>query len=117
MPAYNFKLQFAAAVAFDRKRQTIRPRRKRPTRPGEPLYLFTGQRTVRCRRLKNTRCKEVLPLDIYPDKVVLNGRPVAGFALLELARADGFDSIEGLISFFETQYGLPLIDTMELISW
>ena len=117
MPAYNFKPQFAAAVAFDHKRQTIRPRRKRPTRPGDPLYLFTGQRTARCRRLKNTRCREVLPLDIYPDKVVLNGCPLAGYALLELVRADGFYSIEGFISFFEQQYGLPLIGTMELISW
>jgi hypothetical protein len=34
MPAYNFKSEFARAVELGTKRQTIRRRRKRPTKVG-----------------------------------------------------------------------------------
>ena len=117
MPAYSFKARFVSDIEKGIKRQTIRPRRKRPTRPGDILYLFTGMRTKACRKLCNALCRDVLPIDIFEDVVVLNGQELEGLAHLALAKADGFETIEVFHGFFRRQYGLPLVDKMELIKW
>lgn len=52
MPAYNFRKQFAPLVESGQKRQTIRTiGKRRHARAGEPLQLYTGQRTKACRKL------------------------------------------------------------------
>jgi len=117
MPAYNFKLEFAESVQIGEKAQTIRRRRKRRTRPGDRLYLYTGMRSKRCRMLRQEVCTEVISIDIYPRRVEVGGKPLDLDELDDLARADGFDSIEALWSFFDETYGLPLVHQMRIVRW
>ena len=53
MPSLNFQAQFAPLVESGAKRTTIRALRRDGRNPkrGDPLYMFTGQRTRSCRRL------------------------------------------------------------------
>ena len=109
MPAYNFKKEFAADVKSGKKRQTIRRRRKRWTRKGETLYLYTGQRTKRCRLLREAICLDVKYIEIgiggifLVDKSMGIDSPNAD----RFARADGFSSSRELIDWFRAAYGLP----------
>ena len=116
MPAYNFQKQFASDVERGFKRCTIRPRRKRPTVPGDILFLFTGQRTKQCRRLLTTACVAVEPITVTSASIRLDGRSLTTSAAHCLARADGFDTVEAFRSFFRKIYGLPT-KNMEQISW
>jgi hypothetical protein len=116
MPAYNFKARFAAAVQAGRKRQTIRPRRKRPIQAGDQLYLYTGMRTKACRKLLEAPCQSVVRVELDRDEVRLGGYPLPAAAWEAFAQADGFASFEEMIAWFDQQYGLPAID-LELIRW
>ncbi|MBX3736702.1 MAG: ASCH domain-containing protein [Candidatus Didemnitutus sp.] len=119
MPAYNFKGQFADAVESGRKPHTIRPRRKRPTRVGDTLYLYTGMRTKKCRLLRTATCRKVTPIAIYTSGcsglVKLNGREMPHRELHRLAIADGFFGIPEFLDFFADNYG-PNFEG-ELIEW
>ncbi len=120
MPAYNFKAQFAGDVESGRKRQTIRPKRKRPTVPGDTLYLNTGMRTKACRRLRTETCKNVRPIEIQADCVVLGNDsfPYWSLEAHELAQRDGFHGVHEFFAFFEKEYGLPTLGKdLELITW
>lgn len=118
MPAYNFKAQFADKVKTLTKRQTIRPKRKRPTKPGDTLYLYTGMRTRQCRKLLETKCKSVEPVDIYLEgDVWVNGQKLLPNELIAFVQADGFDNIADFLLFFDEVYGLPLIQEVELLTW
>ena|SRR3990172_1690956 len=115
MPAYNFKSRFAALVAQGRKRQTIRVGRLRPTKPGDKLKLYSGMRTKLCQLLAEGVCIEVTPIRITEVFVYLDGRQLTYREMGDLARADGFGSIEEMVTFFSDTYGLPV--EMELIKW
>jgi len=116
MPAYNFKAKFADAVESGRKRQTIRKRRKRPTRPGDRLYLYTGMRTKACRKLRENDCLSVEPMVIDVGSVRLAGRRLTMVEVDQLSVADGFERADDFFEFFEQHYGLPF-DEAELIKW
>jgi hypothetical protein len=66
VPALNFQSRFAPLILAGTKRSTIRRRRKdrRDPKPGQTLYLFTGMRTKSCRRLLETRCERVRPINL-----------------------------------------------------
>ena len=123
MPAYNFMGRFADAVERGTKCQTIRRTRTRPTRVGDTLYLYTGQRTKHCRQLAVVRCEAVTPITIADDGVWLHGEPLR-YALCRLGDADlhllavrdGFATVEAFLSFFSKRYGLPT-EGLELIEW
>ena len=117
MPAYNFHSQFASAIESGRKRQTIRPRRKRPTRPGDTLYLYVGMRTKACRKLAEFTCRKVTPVDILQGIIKLDGRCLMPPQALAFARADGFKGLEDFYRFFGEHYGLPIIGRLEVIEW
>ncbi len=120
MPAYNFKPQFAADVESGKKTQTIRPQRKRPTRAGETLKLYTAMRTRECRLLAEAVCKMVLPVQIYHNAVVVDGRELGVIELEWLAKMDGFETAREFFDFFIKTYELtPLapLENMELIQW
>ena len=117
MPAYNFKWQFAEQVKTGRKRQTIRPKRKRPTRVGDTLYLYAGQRTKRCELLMTDKCIAVTPIDIFATYILLGGKVLNTDEVWQLAKADGFEKLGHFYDFFQGQYGLPLVNKMELIVW
>ena len=116
MPAYNFKAQFAELVASGKKTQTIRPPRKRPTKPGDVLYLYTGMRTKNCRKLKQAICKSVNHLKIDKNlNVSIDGRHLSFIEKNLLIKADGFQNENDFDAFFYTNYLLPR--EFELIKW
>lgn len=115
MPAYNFQKQFAPAVERGDKNQTIRSS-IRGARPGATAYLYTGQRTTKCRKLGTGTVTGVYPIEIgrtgcgepyacinYGDRLehLVHGDMDA------LARADGFQDKEKMTAWFETQKELP----------
>ncbi|MFD3162829.1 hypothetical protein [Herpetosiphon sp. NSE202] len=117
MPAYNFKPQFAEAVASGTKSCTIRPKRKHPTKPGDQLKLYTGMRTKRCRLLREATCTSVQSVRISANGIELDGAKMTAADELALAQADGFTNVAEMLSFFSAVYdGLP-IENMELIRW
>ena len=125
MPAYNFKKQFAAAVEDGTKRQTIRPKRKRPTVPGDTLYLNTGMRTKNCRRLREAVCLSVEPIEIIPPvqpkhkcNIKVGCRTLSTAEAARMARADGFQTIWYFYWFLVECYGEQLHEReFVLIKW
>ena len=115
MPAINFKKQFAELVESEEKRQTIRPLRKCPIKPGETLFLYTGMRTKQCRKLKEVVCKNVSPIVVGPGWIELNERMLDMEGIYEIARQDGFIETLGFFNFFRKQYSLPFHGV--LIQW
>lgn len=118
MPAYNFKECFAGDVERLIKRQTIRKKRKRRTKPGEQLYLYTGMRTKKCRKLLDTVCRDVQSVEIdvggidVGDHRMLIDSPAAD----RFAKADGFPDSQTMIKWFSDSYGLPFRDGV-VIYW
>jgi len=110
MPALNFKKQFAADVEKGIKRQTIRAHRKdcRNPQPGQTLYLYTGMRTLFCRKLKEAEC-----LSVEQIYIGLGYDISLGSGEIDLAEenaiiaADGFKTRHEFFGFFETVHGLP----------
>jgi len=108
MPALSFKAQFADAVERGEKRQTIRARRKRPFMVSDRLYLYTGMRTKACRKLGESTCTEVLPIEICIRRehqcvygwVTVGGNLLSEYQILQLAQADGFSSAAEFFKFF-----------------
>ncbi len=64
MVAYSFQKGFAWQVEQRLKVQTIRGPRRRHARRDEPIQLYTGMRTKRCRKL------------VAPDPVCLSVDPI-----------------------------------------
>lgn len=128
MPAYNFQPRFAPFVGSGEKPCTIRLPRKRPTVPGDRLYLYTGQRTKACRLLRVETCLAVVLLYIFlgRDKALSHCilyKDTDRFRILyrwdmdDLAKLDtgGLLTWGEVVSFLETNYGLPF--TGELIQF
>lgn len=118
MVAYSFKAQFAAKVERLEKCQTIRANRKRHAKPGEPVQLYTGQRTMLCRKLvePDPICVSVEPIEIGElNTVVLAGKQLNWKQVNELAIADGFASADEFVQFFQDTHGLPFKGV--LIKW
>lgn len=112
MPAYNFKEQFAYAVEYARKNQTVRKKRKRRTKVGETLYLFTGMRTPHCRRLRRAICLDVKDTEIHSAAIKLADRfmTIGSSEADRFARADGFSNSAEMIGWFRKTHGLPFND-------
>lgn len=119
MPSLNFKKQFAPDVESLVKRQTIRPKRRKPIKPGDRLYLYTGQRTKYCRKLGEGYCLSVQDILFDQDKltvsIYVDNYKLGLIEAFELAKADGFQSVPDFISFFQNNYGLPF--NGDLIKW
>lgn len=119
MPAYNFKLKFVSAVVDGSKKQTIRKRRKYPTRAGMMLQLYTGQRTKQCKLLLESECLKVLPVKIYPDVhiVFLDGKQLMFHEAQEFAKADGFKNLYDFLDFFRQYPPEVRENELEVIYW
>lgn len=130
MPALNFMAQFADDVEDQRKRRSIRKRRKdgRDPKPGDWLHLYTGMRQKGCRKLGSAVVTRVRPVVIHSMGVTLDGRELfAGDAPAswggvdpesydgDFARADGFDNFLDMADWFQKQHGLPFSGL--LIEW
>lgn len=97
MVALNFTM-FIAKVEDGTKKQTIRSKAR--MRPGEELQLYVGQRTKKCRKLKDVICRRVSPIILTADTAINNGAILKGSQLEELAHADGFQSYSTMWRFF-----------------
>jgi hypothetical protein len=115
MPSLNFKQRFVIPIENGRKRQTIRKMRKRPFRTDDTLYLFTGMRTAKCRRLGTHRCVGAHHITITHDRIEVDGRILTPAETIELVQADGFASSEEFLDFFRREHDLPLVG--QLIRW
>ena len=117
MPALNFQKRFAPDVESQKKRQTIRTVRKHPIKEGDTLYLYTGMRQRGCRKLGEVMCKSVEGVTIARGGLLIrvNGKPLDSLRANSLAEADGFDSVEEMIYWFEQTHGLPFEGV--LIKW
>lgn len=106
MPAFNFQPTFADLVESGQKTQTIR--KTLCGKVGDPVYLYTGQRTKQCRKLG-----EGVVVDVAPVEIV--SRPVIRVLMSSLdvlymdsfARNDGFANAGEMFNWFSKQYGLP----------
>lgn len=107
MPVLNFKAQFANAVENGSKRQSIRPVRKNAINVGDMIYLYTGQRTKACRFLGTAKCTETFSIAIKQERgklpIVIIANSIESVA--EIAKKDGFNSVEDFLAFFKNQYG------------
>lgn len=117
MPALNFSPEFVDAVQSGKKCQTIRRQRKNPIKTGDRLYLYTGQRTKACRKLREVKCSSVTPIRIIQEgcKICLDGTPLDYFEASRLARQDGLDNAVEMCAWFAKRYG-PEFDGI-LIRW
>lgn len=123
MPALSFMSRFAPLVESGQKRQTIRKVRKRPIKVGDTLYLYTGMRTKKCRKLGEVVCSEVFGIEIdeygclwrdckdHTDSLRVVYAPELGY----IAHDDGFRSYEEMRAWFEKIHGLPFSGV--LIRW
>ncbi|MCG6536089.1 MAG: ASCH domain-containing protein [Syntrophales bacterium LBB04] len=117
MPALNFKKQFAPDVESGKKRCSIRAKRKDGRNPhvGDRLYLYTGQRTKSCRKLGEFNCEAVTEIVIDTTGINLAGEWVNNQLMMNIVRADGFDSWAAFRAFFAKEQGLPFWGL--LIEW
>ena len=124
MPALNYQRRFAPLVKHEVKRSTLRPKRKRPIKPGEILYHFTGQRTKQCERLLESICKKTTPMRLKEKGAkkqqgrILFWKPWIWLTPYErqmLAMGDGFRDWPEMRDWFRDRYGLPFEGV--LIEW
>ena len=109
MPALNFQAQFAPLVESGEKCQTIRAYRKdgRDPKPGDTLYLYTGQRTRRCRKLGEAVCKSTERVGISDLGIIVGDDLPPCDERDAIAVADGFSNEWRLIQWFKKTHGLP----------
>lgn len=109
MVAFNFMERWADDVESGRKRSTIRARKR--ARPGDTLQLYTGQRTKKCRKLRDAVCAAVneISIDVHGQFVAIriNGDLLPKEQARAIAIADGFDGVSAFAQFFDDNYGLP----------
>lgn len=105
MVAFNFSPEFADDVASGKKRQTIR--RTKRAKPGDPVTLYTGQRTKACRKLGEGVCEVVDYVGIRPDGITLGNTSKHPRDIDDFARADGFANFKAMVAWFEKKYGSP----------
>lgn len=69
MVAYSYKKRFSPLIVTLEKRQTVRGRRKRHARPGEPMQHYEAMRTKHCRKLLDNDpiCRDVRDIEIVID--------------------------------------------------
>lgn len=119
MPAYNFKKQFVPMIISGEKPHTIRARRKRPTKVGDRLMLYTGLRTKNAFMFAFSVCEKIEPVIIYPTirEIMVNGNLLSASKTLSLAKADGFETVSDFFEFFKKTYKEYELDNFEIIYW
>lgn len=116
MPLLGFQKQFADLVERGEKRQTIRAFRKdgRDPRVGDLLHLYTGpHRPGQRRKIGRAECTSVARILIgSAGSMVIERADWRLWQVLDderrqIAQADGFESADEMVAWFEKAYGLP----------
>lgn len=109
--SFSFRKQFAGAVERGEKLQTIRQRRKdgRVPKPGDRVTLFTGMRTVYCRRLGESVVVECFPVHLDLEElgrrvIVSNGIRLHVGEAESFAKLDGFSGAWEMLNWFRETY-------------
>lgn len=105
-----FKPQFAPLVLSGEKCQTIRPTPKRMPKSGERISLrqWTGKPyRSKQRVLRESIVAEVLPVKINAAAIMVNGCVLLGDEEWAFAKADGFNTPQDLLDWFNFTHGLP----------
>jgi hypothetical protein len=114
MALYGFKAQFVDKILNGSKAHTIRDRRKRATKPGETLYLYTGLRQKGARKIGEAICEKVEDIVITEGgSIGIDGRWLTKDQRHGLALMDGFASLRCMMQFWEGR--LPFDG--EIIYW
>jgi hypothetical protein len=91
-------------ILSGRKRHTIRAKRKRPTKVGEMLYLYTGLRTKYTQHLLDSPCTKNEDIRIEGDEscptVIVEGEELNADERERLAYLDGFESFAEMAAFW-----------------
>jgi hypothetical protein len=103
MVALNFSAQFAIDVETGKKRQSIR-QSNRGLREGSPIQLYTGQRTKKCRKLRDAICRDVTYVGLTARGVTLGDKSRFPSDIDEFARLDGFPNYSRMWSWFQGTY-------------
>ena len=117
-----FKPEFAPKVLSGEKCQTIRPTPKRMPRTGHLISLrqWTGKPyRSKQRTLRESVISEVEPIRITEICIII-GTGDCSFPLneqqaWELAKADGFNTLQDMLEWFNVMHGLPFEGI--LIKW
>lgn len=123
MTVLMFQKQFVTAVLSGRKRQTIRPKRKRPLRIGEVLSLrHWYDKAYRSPQVEfaTVKCTGTFDIEIRSPgiRIGLASRLKTDAAWLDdFARGDGFESWLEMREFFESRFGYGLPFQGVLIQW
>jgi hypothetical protein len=106
MPAYNFSPEFADDVEHRRKTQTIRMTDK-GAKVGDPVFLYTGQRTKQSRSLGTSTLVDIISIQLNDNSAILDGDFIYHESVLNLlARSDGFENYQSMTEWFRKKYNL-----------
>lgn len=103
MVAFNFSPEFADAVASGAKCQTIRQTKR--AKKGDMLQLYTGQRTKKCRKLRDAECLYVDYVHLAPDGITVGIADQHPGNSDAFARRDGFADYAAMHAWFKKKYG------------
>lgn len=109
MGLYNFQARFVPFIKARTKKHTIRAKRKHPAKPGETLYLYTGLRTKKAKRIiPPVECVKVEEIEIVDGAFFDENHASVKVDSVELDRSerealaqrDGFQNFEEMIQFW-----------------
>lgn len=119
MTTLMFQQLFAPRVKDGSKRQTIRPKRKRPIKPGSMLSLREWEGLPyrsKQRELNHGPCLRVSDIEITEGYIKIDGELLGSpGAYAPFAWKDGFASITEMVDWFLKNHGLPFHG--DLIEW
>jgi hypothetical protein len=99
--AFDFRPQFVALIENGTKISTIRKTKRGAV--GRKMQLYTGQRTAKCRLIKEVTCTAIYEFAINDHGLISCRHPNAGC----LWRQEGFESPSAMLDFFQDHYGFP----------
>lgn len=120
MPLIGFQMKFKESIKSGKKKQTIRQPRKRPFKVGDKLYMYTGVRTKKMKKIAEHVVRAVSSIIICKEGYALLGYKKIIFTcdmkdLNRLAIKDGFQTWDDLVEWFDKKYELPFHGV--LIEW
>lgn len=120
MAVLLFQKRFVEPITSGRKKQTIRPPRKRPLIVGDYLSLrYWRDKPYRSPQVEfaSVRCTGIFDIQVRREGILIGGYKMHGPARDNFARGDGFANWPEMREFFKSRfgYGLPFIGT--LIKW
>lgn len=122
MTVLMYQSRFAEPIRSGRKRQTIRPERKRPIKVGDELsHRMWEDKAYRSPQVEiaSGKCIGVFQIQVNDGDVMIGNGPwvTAPSALDAFARDDGFEDWADMLAYFTSPgaYGLPFSGV--LIQW